>query len=194
MKASANSKKHSSTSTAGKHDDILRLLKSTEHIDVELWRLNTKSIDAKLLNNKFQKAKLIKDFDTKFGITLFNLHEKGNENDVCMDDGFFALVKQAFRVSRAKPATYNEVKQLFVSVVRASSCKYLIKSKQGKTKKDRDVTVYTLNEALLKYHLELSGFKNKSCRGFSQEVVDKFGLSQVEGREIADHFIGDLDA
>ena len=177
------------------HDDIIRLLKSTDHIDCELGGLNAKSIDAKLLNNKFQKAKLIQEFGSKFGITMFNLDESAEGKDASMDDGFFALIKQAFRITRAKPKTYSEVRQLFVSILRTATCRDIVTGKQGKTKKDRDVIVYTLNEGLLKYHLELNGFKNKARKGFAPEVVEKFDLqAATEGDQFLDDVVDALDA
>ena len=172
------------------HDSIIRLLKSAEHIDEHLAELSAKSIDAKLLTNGFQKAKLIKEFDAKFGINLFNLSEEGNK-DAKMEDGFFSLVRQAFRVTRAKPTNHHEIKQLFVSIVRSTTCKHIIMSKQGKTKKDRDQTVYKLHDGLLHYHLDLNGLKNKHRKGFAPEVVEKFGL---EDPEDLDQFVDDVVA
>jgi hypothetical protein len=46
------------------------------------------------------------------------------------------------------------------------------------------MTVYTLNETFIKMHLELNSLKNKTCKGFSQEVVDTFGLAADD-----DHFL-----
>ncbi len=46
------------------------------------------------------------------------------------------------------------------------------------------MTVYGLNESLVKLHLELNSFKNKTCKGFSQEVIDKFELAVDD-----DHFL-----
>ena len=46
------------------------------------------------------------------------------------------------------------------------------------------MTVYALNESLIKLHLELNSLKNKTCKGFSQEVIDKFELAVDD-----DHFL-----
>ena len=162
------------------HDDILRLLKTAQHVDDELAGLNQQSIDAKLLSNRFQKAKLINEFGARYGLTLLTLNAQERDGDVQMDDAFFALVKQAFRVTRAKPKTFREIKQLFVSIVRSATCKNIITSKQGKAKSERDVTLYSLNEGLVKHHLELSSFKNRRRKGFAPEVVEKFGLQATE--------------
>jgi hypothetical protein len=169
------------------HDSVIRLLKSTEHVDDRLAELSVKSIDAKLLNNGYQQTKLIHEFGVKFGITIFNLGEKTENTEAKMDDGFFKLVKQAFRVSRAKPSNRHEIKQLFVSIVKAATCRDIVKSKQLKSKEDRDVTAYFLNESLVKHHLELNAFKNKSGKGFAQEALEKFGIA-VESFENGDGF------
>jgi hypothetical protein len=179
------------------HDAVIRLLKSVEHVDVSLAGLQARSMDPKLLSNNNLKAKIINEFDARYGLSLFNLTKLTGEGEAQgeaqMDDGFWKLVKQAFKVSRAKPSNHHEIKQLFVSIVKAATTKDVIQGKQLKTKKDRGKTAYTLNETLIKHHLELSAFKNKSCKGFSQEVVEKFGLTP-EVLEVADNFLGDLDA
>ena len=95
-------------------------------------------------------------------------------------------------MNRAKPTNHSENKQFFVAMVRSATCKALITSKQGKIKKDRDKTVYTLNESILKYHLELNGLKNKKRRFFAPEVVEKFGLE--EPLEEIDQFLDDVEA
>ena len=179
---------------AQEHDAIIRLLKSNDHVNDHLAELSARSIDAKLLTNSFQKTKIIQEFDAKFGINLFNLGsftggDEGPSGQPTMDEGFFKLVKQAFRVKRGKPASRDEIKQLFVSIVKTTTCKDIIKSTQGKSSKDRDKTVYHLNENLLKHHLELNGFKNKTRRGFAPEVVEKFGLEAAA--EETDDFLDD---
>ena len=88
------------------------------------------------------------------------------------------------KVTRAKPTKFSEIKQLFISLVKATTSKEIIQGKQSKSKKDRDVTVYALNESLIKLHLELNSLKNKTCKGFSQDVVEKFELQVDE-----DHFL-----
>ncbi len=49
-------------------------------------------------------------------------------------------------------------------------------SSQAKTKTDRDKTIYNLHLGLVKYHLELNGFKNKNRKGFGPEVVEEFAF------------------
>ena len=46
------------------------------------------------------------------------------------------------------------------------------------------MTVYTLNETFIKLHLELNALKNQTCKGFSQEVIDKCELAVDD-----DHFL-----
>ena len=176
------------------HDATIRLLKCTEHIDDHLAALTAQSMDAKLLTNGYHQAKLIKEFESRYGLSLFTVSEAAGNTEVDVEDSFWKLIKHVFRVTRAKPTTANEVKQLYVSIVKSATCKDLIKSKQLKTKKDRGQTAYTLNEGHLKYHIELNGFKNKSCRGFAQEVVDKFGLTpEVHTQAATDYFLDALD-
>ena len=100
-----------------------------------------------------------------------------------MDDSFFALVKQVFGTGKAKPTNRKELKILFVFIVKKATSKDVIKSNQSKRKEDRDATKYTLNEALIKHHLELNAIKNKKCRGFASDVVEKFELKPADDFE-----------
>jgi len=61
-----------------------------------------------------------------------------------------------------------------------------------KPKEDRDTTSYTLNVALLNYHLELNGFKNQGCKNFAPEVVEAFKL-EVSTNDFLDDVAKDLD-
>ena len=97
-------------------------------------------------------------------------------------------------MTRAKPASQHEIKQLFVSIVRSATCKNVIMSKQGKSKKDRDQTVYKLNKGLLQYHLDLNGLKNKKRRGFAPAVVERFGLEATEDTDMFLEEVSALDA
>ena len=53
-------------------------------------------------------------------------------------------------------------------------------------------TFYTLNTALVQYHMEINAFKNKKRRGFAPDVVEKFAL-EVPAEE-GDCFLDDAGA
>ena len=120
-----------------------------------------RSIDAKLLSNNNLKVKVIREFASRYGLSIFNLEGNGDD-EAPMEDTFWKLVKQTFKLTRAKPTKFSEIKQLFISLVKATTSKEIVKGQQSKKKEDRDMTVYALNETFIKLHLELNALKNKT--------------------------------
>ena len=55
------------------HDAIIRMLKSDDHIDERFANLQVRSIDAKLLSNNNLKVKVIREFASRYGLSIFNL-------------------------------------------------------------------------------------------------------------------------
>ncbi len=84
------------------------------------------------------------------------------------------------------------MRQLFVPIVTAATCGDIVSRKQGKSKKDRDVTVYILNEALINHHVKLNDVKKRFRKAFAPGVVDKFTFQALaEGDQFLDD---DVDA
>ena len=115
-------------------------LKGTENIDDHFAALSAQSIDAKLLTKGYHQAKLIKEFESRYGLSLFTLGETAANAEAHLEDNFDTVLKRVFRATRAKPATTTDTKQLYVSMVKSATCKDLIPSKQLKAKKDRGQT------------------------------------------------------
>ena len=94
-----------------------------------------------------KKARVIKQRESAFGMRLNNLNEKrGEDYTVDFDEVLFSDCKNIFKISRDPPKTYHQVMMLYVSLVKTAVGKGIITSKQLKTKKHRDITVYTLNQ------------------------------------------------
>ena len=68
---------------------------------------------------------------------------------------------------------------MYVSLVKAITNKDVIGSKRGKGKEDRDVMSYMLNDALIQNHLELNAIKNKRCKGFNPDAIQRFGIAPI---------------
>ena len=77
------------------HDNIIRLMKSEEHIDGKWSNLQMNGMDPKNLNNPFHKVKMVKVLEGKYGLDF--LEEVGaNSGDT--DDDFYNLIKRTFRL------------------------------------------------------------------------------------------------
>ena len=147
------------------HDNIIRMLKSEDYINAKLTQLHMSGIDVKLLNNTFQKIKLLKLLDTTYNIDFLN--EQGSNSGVMADD-LYQLIKHTFRLRQIKPTTTEAINDLYSAMVRSiTNDKTLVRSgKKG----------FSTNITTFKHHLALNNIKNKSQLGFSQSTIDTFGI------------------
>jgi hypothetical protein len=110
------------------HDAIIRFFKSNEYIDNTLSELSFKGIDIKTLGNSFNKLKILREFETRHGINVWNPVVTINAE---MDDAFYNMIKPVFRTKLPKPDTPQEIVKFYGALVKSATCRNLINVKQN---------------------------------------------------------------
>ena len=195
------------------HLNIIRLLKSDEFIDSKLKLVIDNGFDVKTIKSTYNKIKLLRTIETTYDIKPLevNYEKKG---DISMTDNVFALFKTLFKSTKSKPTNYNDLKKLYIGIIKSITCNDIINSKQTTKKTDgtnnklsTQVVLkgdgsknkgtereyqYTLNTELIQFHLELNKNNNKNGRGFKTEFVDMFiiDVKQMVTNEI--EFVEDM--
>jgi hypothetical protein len=142
------------------HDATVRFLQSDEHVDAKIADLSFNCLEAKATANAYQKIKLLRAAEAKWGFTSLETE---------LDEPVFKLISHAFRLRRANPNTQEEAAKLYKTLVNKLTFNNLLR--------------YTRAGGLLwsteavKTHLDLNKFKNKRVSGFAPAVVTKFGLT-----------------
>ena len=89
--------------------------------------LNFKGIDIKTLGNSYNKLKILREFETRHGINVWNPVVTINAE---MDDAFYNLIKTVFRTKLQKPTTPEEVVKFYGALVKSATCRNLINVKK----------------------------------------------------------------
>lgn len=114
----------------------------------------------------YNKIKFIRQFEEDYKIKPLEV-DYINEGDVEMNDKQYNYIKNIFRISQKKPETYEQLKRIYISMLRNITNNNLIQSKQGTKKEERNVRYYNINEDVIKYHLKLNEYSNPDKKHFN---------------------------
>ena len=168
------------------HLNIIRLMKDEMYIDAKLNQVYENGFDAKSINNIYNKIKLLRSIEATYDIKPLDV-VTDRKGDIEMTDEMFTLFKSLFRTQKKKPTTFKELKQLYVGIIKHIASNDIISSKQDGKSKDgkRKEYSYSLDETLIKYHLELNKYINKNGKHFHSGFVERFGID-VKHTEICE--------
>ena len=85
--------------------------------------------------------------------------EKEESTFKLLDESLYKNVKYTFETKKSKPTNYTELKELYVFMLKQLSSKELILTKRSYKKENRKEMTYRLDEAYIKYHIDLSTYK-----------------------------------
>jgi len=159
------------------HNCIMRFFKSNEYIDNKLNELDFKGIDVKTLTNSYNKLKIIRQFEARYGINVWTPQCPTNTE---MDDAFYSLIKTVFRTKLPKPTTPQDLVKFYGALVKSATTRKLINVKKGEIK---------INDEIAQHHLKLNAFKNIDRIGFSPEAQKHFNikpnnLTYIDGADL----------
>lgn len=94
------------------------------------------------------RNQIMKELETTYNIDLTHPYINNNNENIEFDDNLLKQIKHEFRTRRIKPVTHRDVVKLYVTLINYSNKEKMIKSKQVKTKENRDAFVYILSARL----------------------------------------------
>ena len=155
-----------------KHLNTIKLLKSDEYLKSEMEERMKNTMKVKMLNDINSKILLIRKIEEDNKIDFLDVEFK-EEGVVVLSDKDYNFIKKVFRSERKKPKNRNELKKLYVSMIKHLNGE-LVVSDRNKTKKDRDYRNHYLNKEKIKYYLELDKYNNPKKKYFHIKVKNKF--------------------
>jgi hypothetical protein len=177
------------------HLNIIRSLRSDEYINKKMKIAKEKSFNVKNMTLIYNKIKFIRQFEQEYNIRPFEV-DYIYEGDIKMDDSQYKYIKNIFRITQKKPENYNELKKIYISMIRNITSNNLITSTQGTKKEDRNERYYKFNDDVIKYHLELNKYNNPDRLHFQEYFKNKYDIEEPKINFIDDteNFkIDDLD-
>lgn len=167
------------------HDNIIRFFKTDEYITKKLEQRTTTAYDEAVLMSVFNKIKLVRQLEHKYGINIFNLNVKCV--DIEIDANLYKTIKTVFRTAKAKPKDTKELVKLYVGLVRHICGSSLIKTKQMNTKEERNNIIYTHNEEAIHNNLEMYSYKNEHMTNFIDAIDVKRHRKATNGGGLSFH-------
>ena len=144
------------------HDATMRFFKSPEHLDAKIADLSFNCLDAKATTNAYQKIKLLRACEAKWGFTPLET-EIGEFSK--LDEPMFKLLAHVFRLHRANRDTQTDAAKLYKTLANKITFNNFLR--------------YTISGGFLwstrtvQKYLDLNKFKSKRCTGFAPGVVAK---------------------
>ena len=133
----------------------MRLFKDDKYIDTKLTQVINNNFDCKVLNNIYNKIKLIKTIQAKYDINDFNVNCDFGNN--LLTNNEYNLIKNTFRMSRSIPTNSSELILMYVTMIKNICGPEIIQSKKIQNDTIRK-TVYKYNEEHLDFHNKLASY------------------------------------
>ena len=157
------------------HLNVIRLLKTDHYINEKLRTAKENSYDIKNMTMMYSKIKAIRNLETKYNIKPLEI-DYTNEGEINMSDSEYKYIKNTFRISREKPENYKDLRKIYSTMIRHMTSNDLIKTVQGTKGKDRKQILYSIDDDIVKYHLELNKYSNPDCKHFHNNFVEKYKI------------------
>lgn len=168
------------------HLNIIRSLRSDEYINKKMTIAKEKSFNVKNMTLIYNKIKFIRQIEQEYNIKPFQV-DYTQEGEIIMDDNKYKYIKNIFRITQKKPENYNELKKIYISMLRNVTNNNLITSSQGTKKEDRNERYYKFNDDVILYHLELNKYSNPERRHFQEYFKNKYDIEEPKYNFIDDN-------
>ena len=95
---------------------------------------------------------------------------------------FYKLIKTVFRTTKAKPTDKDELRKLYISIIKNITNNEIVITKRVNTRKEgkRGQYTYSLNHELINRYIELNKFTNLQSKHFINSCVEEVINDDVE--------------
>jgi hypothetical protein len=164
------------------HLNIIRILKNDEHINKKIHEAKENSFDIKNISSVYNKIHVITKLEAKYNIQKLQVDFKNN-GPIEMNDDEYKYIKSIFRISKPKPKDYDELKKIYVTMIKNVTTSDFIKTCKSNKKETRDQYLYNINNEYIQFHLKLNNFSNIYNRNFHEEIKEKFEIIETEAEK-----------
>jgi hypothetical protein len=144
----------------------MRFFKNDNYIDDKVKQLINNNFDCKILNNIYNKIKLIRTIQSKYNIIDFDI--KGDFDNNKLTNNEYNLIKSTFRLTRNIPTNNDELMLMYVTMIKHICGSDIIVSSQMRYKNER-IRTYNYNMECYYFHNNLASYYTKK-----QIILDLF--------------------
>lgn len=167
-----------------KHFNICRLFKDGYNINKKMVEKSQNTFLINILNDSNVKISILNKLENYYNINhvdILTLDTSEIEFKPVSNE-LWNHISKAFRKSDNKkdPQNWYELKQLFVSIIKNITCSEYINAERLKTKKDRDIISYSINNDFLEFHFNLLKFRNIELNNFNNIYQKIFNINDID--------------
>jgi len=137
------------------HFNRIDFLRTDAEINMKFNTVEHNNYKIKTVKNLYHKIKLIRQLEDTYDINITNEIINNNTTAINFDDNLYKLIAGVFKTEKKKPTKFNEVVNLYISMVKHID-ENLIISKQLMTKENRKKTKHQLSYKILHEDLKLN--------------------------------------
>jgi hypothetical protein len=139
------------------HLNFCRLLQNDDYLKAELEKKHENSYDIAQLTCTVNKILYIRKLEETFKMGYLNMGFEGNDDTVVFDEGLFKMIKTLFRTEKGKPKNLNEVKKLYLCMLKNVTGVPFINANKINSKKDknRGKYIHSLDEGIIQANVNL---------------------------------------
>ena len=100
------------------HFKRIHFLRTDEEIDIKLKIFENTNYKVKTINNIYHKIKLIRQLEKTYNINISNDIINNKTTEINFDDSLYKLITGVFKTEKRKPTKFNEVVNLYVSMIK----------------------------------------------------------------------------
>ena len=158
------------------HLNIIRLLKTDEYLNDKYTRLRGESLKTNLLKYDEYKMVLIRTFEKYYNLCPLDVEGLDKlEEFKQVEAQLFNNIVFSFETKKTNPTNINELKQIYVLMIKHLTNKDIISSKQIRQGGTR-IYNYFVDDKFIKYHIELNEFSNKYHKRYHEHFINKYEL------------------
>jgi hypothetical protein len=139
------------------HLTFCRLLQNDDYLKGELEKKHENSYDIAQLTCTVNKILHIRKLEETYEMGYLNVMFDGNDSKIEFDEGVYKMIKTLFRTEKGKPKNLNDVKKLYLSMLKNVTGVKFINAKKINSKKNQNVGkyVHSLNEKVIRDNVKL---------------------------------------
>ncbi len=142
-----------------KHYNIIRFFKDENYLNEKIKLALNDNFECKLLENIYNKIKLIKTIQKKYNIIDFKINNDFDNNRLTKDE--YALIKNTFRITRNIPTNNNELILMYVTMIKNICGPEIIISTRIQNENERKI-IYKYNNEHINFHNDLASYYKKN--------------------------------
>ena len=145
------------------HFNLIKLMKSDEYVNKKVALLNSTSYQLKTYKSVWSKIQLLREFESLYNIDFLDV-EFIHDDKVKMKTDFFNKLHSVFGGKTTKPKDANELKVLYVSMIRSITDAPFIDKERTMINGKRNFN-YSINKDVITYHNNLLDYRSNNSRG-----------------------------